>query len=438
MAERAPAPVPHAARRSGARDRAPLLRAKTSLLGGTATMADCRVGAGYLARPKRLVEGRAIDAFERELARVVGVPHAVTFAAGRVALYGILRELGIGPGDEVLLQVPTHVVVPNAVRYAGAVPVYVDCRLDTYDIDLEDAERRVTPRSRALILQHTFGIPAPLDTAAEFCRRHRLELIEDCVHSLGATFAGRPVGSFARAAFFSTEETKTISTTMGGAAVTRDPDLAARLRAFQTACAAPPRSLTARYVAKLVAYYLLTEPHVHSFSRAAYERLGRRHPLPRPTTDAELRGDRPAGYERRLGNAQAALGLGQLRRLEENLRHRAAIADVYGQRLRGTGVRLPQPPADAHPAYVRYPVYVPDREVAVRAISSRTVPGLWFTSVLEEAVSPSVLDYQLGDCPTAEACAAHLVNLPTHPRVSVRHARGIADALAAAVSGGAP
>jgi dTDP-4-amino-4,6-dideoxygalactose transaminase len=105
----------------------------------------------------------------------------------------------------------------------------------------------------------------------------------------------------------------------------------------------------------------------------------------------------------------------------------------YEDVLRGTPARLPQHRAEARPAYVRYPVFVPDRAAAVDALSRHTVPGLWFTSVLEEARRPSELGYRAGDCPNAEACACQLVNLPTHPRVSLRQADRIAGALAAAV-----
>jgi perosamine synthetase len=186
------------------------------MLGGKTSWADFWTALRYLASPRRLVRGPAIEEYEEAFARQIGVRHACSFSAGRVALYGVLKALGIGPGDEVLMQVPTNVVVPNAIRYTGARPIYVDCRLGNYNMDLTVAEQRITPRTRVLVLQHTFGIPADLDAALQLCRGYGLELIEDCVHALGSEYGGRQVGSFGRAAFFSTEETKTISTTMGG------------------------------------------------------------------------------------------------------------------------------------------------------------------------------------------------------------------------------
>jgi dTDP-4-amino-4,6-dideoxygalactose transaminase len=409
-----------------------------ALLGGTTTAGDCLTGLRYLAAPDRLIKGPEIAEYEQAFARVIGVGYGFSFSAGRVGLYGLLRAMGVGPGDEVLLQVPTHIVVANAVRFTGARPVYVDCRLDTYNIDLEQAERRITPRTRVLLLQHTFGVPVELDAALDLARRHGLQVIEDCVHALGATYDGRQIGSFGRAAFFSTEETKVISSTMGGMVVTDDAELAARMRAFQAGCAWPSPSVTSRYVLKFLAYYLLTEPHLHRYIRALYERLGQRHPLPTPTSNAEMHGRRPPNYEQRLSNVQAALAMRQLRRLDTNLAHRRAVARAYRERLPELAAGAFRPPAQAEPAFVRYPVWVTDRAGAIRAVAPRAVLGTWFTSVLEEAASPASGDYETGACPRAESAARHLVNLPTHPRVKTKDVDAIASVVGtlASIPGG--
>jgi dTDP-4-amino-4,6-dideoxygalactose transaminase len=383
----------------------------------------------YLTSPRSLVRGPAIAEYELAFARQLGVGYAYSFSAGRVGLYGLLRVLGVGPGDEVLLQVPTHIVVANAIRYVGARPIYVDCLPDTYNIDLDQAKQRITPRTKALVLQHTFGMPVDVDAALALAQQHGLKVIEDCVHALGATYRGRQVGTFGHAAFFSTEETKTISTTMGGMVVTDDSEVAAGIERFQASCAWPSVSLTARYVLKLLLYYLLIEPHVHWYTRAIYELVGQRHPLPRPTSDEELRGLRPPKYEQRLSNAQAALGLRQLRRLETNLAHRRAVAEAYAGLLAELGFQLPRVSAEAEPAFVRYPVWVQDRDAARRVVAPHAVVGTWFTSVLEEAVSPAHGQYEAGSCPRAEEAVRHLINLPTHPRVSVGDVKAITAAL---------
>lgn len=405
-----------------------------ALLGGTTRWSDCVEALRCLLRPAQLVQGAKIEEYERAFARTVGVKYAVSFGSGRVGLYGILQALGVGEGAEVLLSVPTHIVVGNAIRYTGARPVYVDCRLEDYNIDLEDAERRITPRSRVLLLQHTFGIPVEMDAALAFARRHNLVVIEDCVHALGARYDGKQVGTFGQAAIFSTEETKTISTVMGGMAVTNDLNLASRMRTFQASCSWPRTWLSARYLMKFVVYYMLTEPHVHRYARIAYERLGRRNPLPVPTTLEERKGQRPRGYERRLGNGQAAVGLCQLSNLEKSLGHRERVANAYRDRLSGCGLRLPQAPTKAEPSFVRYPIWVEDRPKVIHALAPHAVIGTWFTSVLEEAESPEVAGYEPGSCPRAEQAAQHLINLPTHPRVCETDVRILATALMKAVS----
>jgi len=400
-----------------------------ALIGGTTTFNDCLDALYYLVHPRQLVEGPAISEFELSFAQYIGVRYAYSFCHGRVGLYGLLHSLEIGPGDEVLLQVPTHIVVSNAIRYTGARPVYVDCRLDNYNMDLEQAEQRITPRTKALVLQHTFGIPVDLDTALNLAHRHGLTLIEDCVHALGATYDGRPVGSFGHAAFFSSEETKTISTTMGGMVVTDDPKLAARIYKFQLGCAPPSARQTFRYILKLVLYHEMTQPHIHRYTRAIYEFFGKRNPLPQPTTDDETLGNRPPDYEQRLSNAQAALGLRQLRRLEENVAHRRTIAAAYCERLNAEVFNLPHPPVKAEPAFVRYPVWVGDPVLAVRVAARYATLGTWFSSVLEEADSPACGDYEMGSCPRAEAATRHLINLPTNPQVSEQDVDAIVSAV---------
>lgn len=374
------------------------------------------------------MQGPAEQRYERSFADYIGVAHGISFANGRVGLFAILQSLGIGEGDEVLIQVPTHVVVANAIRYTGARPVYVDCRADSYNLDLEHAERLVTPRTRAIVLQHTYGIPVDLDAAQEFADRHGLAMIEDCVHSLGATFKGRQTGSFGRAAFFSTEETKIISTTLGGMVVTDDEDLARRLRSFRRdECHAPRRWLVAQYLVKLVAYHILTEPLIHRYARAVYKLLGFQ-PLPRPVSQDELAGERPAGYLERFSNAQASLGFRQLQRLDRNIAHRRRIAGIYRKSLASLAPgSLAEIPADSDPSWCRYPVRVPRLDVVEEAVKQHALPGTWFLSVLEESVSPEVGQYVQGSCPNAEAVIGHVINLPTHGRVTTADARRLAQ-----------
>jgi len=321
-----------------------------------------------LVSPHHLVQGPTLAEYEQAFARQIGVRYAYSFASGRIGLYEILRALEVGPGNEVLLQAPTHIVVSNAIRFVGAQPVYVDCCLDTYNMDLEQVEQKITPRTKVLLLQHTFGVPADMERAIALAQQHGLIIIEDCVHALGATYDGRQVGSFGRAAFFSTEETKTITSTMGGMAVTDDPELAARLKVFQAGCAWPTTRLTARYILKFIAYHLFTHPHLYRCARSINIRLKQNpntHLAPEATSFAEQWGIRPPNYEQRLSEAQAALALRQLGRLEKNIAHRRAVANAYTVGL-SPFFDNPRVPSKAKPVFVRFPIRVADRQMAMR------------------------------------------------------------------------
>lgn len=397
-------------------------------IGGTLTLSDCMAALGFLADFPRLVKGPTITEYEEAFARMIGVRHAYSFASGRLGLYGLLKILGVGHGDEVLVQVPTHVVVPNAIRYTGARPVYVDCCPSTYNMNLEEAERRVTPATKVLLLQHTFGIPVDMDAARELADRYGLVVIEDCAHALGAKYDGRHVGTFGKAAFFSTEE-KTITSAMGGVVVTNDSQIAQEIEAFRSMCEWPSPVLVARYMLKLVVFHLLTQPYLHKYLRFIYKLLRSRYIAPGATSVYEERGERPNNYQQRLSNAQAGIALRQLRRLEQNLNHRRRIANAYRSNLASQGVAGPQVPANGEAAFSRYPVRVADRGAAMQAANGRAVLGQWLSAVIDGAVPPADSDYERGSCPQAETLVQQLVNLPTHPRVTVTDAEIIAWSL---------
>jgi dTDP-4-amino-4,6-dideoxygalactose transaminase len=188
--------------------------------------------------------------------------------------------------------------------------------------------------------------------------------------------------------------------------------------------------LTFRYLLKFILYYFLTQPSVHRYTRSLYEGLGHFQPLPTPTDTRELRGLRPPGYERRLSNAQAAIGVRQLKNLPDNIRQRDRISSIYEDLLAGGGGGPLRGNIWTRPVLVRYPLLVRDREGLERDSRSDLVLGKWFTSVLEEAEDPGCGDYTLGSCPQAEYLARHLVNLPNHLRVTDRDARRLAALVA--------
>lgn len=198
---------------------------------------DIRLAFKLLFQPwkwKARDKGQAAsDELEEEFKKYLGLKHAISFNSGRSALMAILGSLGLQKDEEVLLQAFTCNAVPNPVIWAGLKPVYVDINEQTFNIDAGDLKKKITSRSKAVIVQHAFGLPAEMDEILEICEENNLILIEDCAHSLGATYNGKIVGTFGKAAFFSFSRDKVISSVYGGMAVTNDDELAKQLREYQ-------------------------------------------------------------------------------------------------------------------------------------------------------------------------------------------------------------
>ena len=162
-----------------------------------------------------------------------GIQSATTFDSGRTALFYALKSLDVGEGDEVIVQAYTCVVVINAIRFAGATPVYVDIR-DDLNMDPACVEKRITDRTKAIIIQHTFGEPADLDAIVPMVKKRGIKIIEDCAHSLGVAYRGQLTGTFGDIGMLSFGSDKVVSCVRGGALITNNSAIADRLQAYQT------------------------------------------------------------------------------------------------------------------------------------------------------------------------------------------------------------
>ena len=188
---------------------------------------------------------------------------AFSFWKGRVALYAILKALKVGAGDEVIAPGFTCVVVANAIRFAGAKPVFVDIESQGYNLDPERVEGAITPRTRAVIIQHTFGIPARIKEVQAICDQHGLDLIEDCAHVFGSNMNGTPLGSIGKAAFYSSQWSKPYTTGLGGVATTSDDPLAAALSDIHATFRLPPSSARGKVVLQVKLYDWLFSPRLY-------------------------------------------------------------------------------------------------------------------------------------------------------------------------------
>ncbi len=240
-------------------------------------------------RTSRLSLGPALEQFERSLAEYIGAPHAVAVSSGTSALHLCLQALGIGAGDEVILPSFAFIAVANAVRYRDAVPVFVDIDPHTLNLDPLRIEEAITPRTRVILIVHTFGRPAELSEVLRIAERHGLFVVEDACEAIGAEYYGQKCGAMGDAGVFGFYPNKQITTGEGGAIVTRHSDLARMVRGLRN------------------------QGRLDSDGYAEHGHLG---------------------YNYRISEMSCALGNAQLKRMEAVLLRREAVAGAYSERLR--------------------------------------------------------------------------------------------------------
>jgi perosamine synthetase len=241
-------------------------------------------------------EGPFVARFEDQFAARVGRKHGVAVSNGSVALDAAVVALGIGPGDEVILPTSTIISCAAAIVRTGATPVLVDCDPRTWNMDVGQVEARITPRTRAIMVVHIFGLPVDMDPLLALARKHGLKLIEDAAEVIGQTYRDRPCGSFGDLSTFSFYPNKHVTTGEGGMLVTDDPTLAARCRSLRNLCFKPEQ-------------------------RFVHDELG---------------------WNFRLTNMQAALGVAQLERLDKSIATKRRMGTRYTQLFKDTpGIQLP-------------------------------------------------------------------------------------------------
>ena len=330
------------------------------------------------------IGGPEVTAFEEKFAAYCDVPHALGVANGLDALHLSLRALGIGPGDEVIVPSNTFIATWLAVNQAGATPVPVEPRRDTYNIDVERIEAAITPRTKAIIPVHLYGQPADLDAVLEIARAHGLRVIEDAAQAHGSTYKGVRVGGHGDLVCWSFYPGKNLGA-MGdaGAVTTRSPELAEKIRVLRN------YGSRERYVNDVI------------------------------------------GYNSRLDPIQAAILSVKLDRLDVWNERRRAIAAFYHERLSVTGLKIPAVPQWANPVWHLYVVQHPRRNAFQKALAESGVGSLIHYPIAPHRQEAYRDQPQAAlSLPIAEEMADTVLSLPMGPHLSLDEARGVTDAIA--------
>ncbi|HLX85530.1 MAG TPA: UDP-4-amino-4,6-dideoxy-N-acetyl-beta-L-altrosamine transaminase [Terriglobales bacterium] len=276
-----------------------------------------------------LTTGPKVREFEEQFAARVGAEHAVSFSSGTAALHGAAFAAGLRSGDEAVTTPMTFCATANCVLYQGATPVFADVSADTLNLDPGEVAKKINSRTKAIIAVDYAGHPAALDELGELSRKHRLLLIEDASHALGAEYRGKRVGSIADMTTFSFHPVKHLTTGEGGMVATNDPRLAETLRRFRN----------------------------HGISSEARDRQDAGQWFYEMVL---------LGFNYRLTDIACALGISQLEKLPANLARRREIAAQYATAFRGLpGIAIPVVREDVNPAWHLYPIRLELENLAV-------------------------------------------------------------------------
>ena len=331
--------------------------------------------------------GRFVTEFEEAFARYCGVKHAVATNNGTTALHLALIALDLAPGDEVIVPTLTYVASANAVKYCGGTPILIDCEPSTFNLDPTKLESKLSSRTRGIIPVHLYGHPVDMDRVTRFAEKHKLFVMEDAAEAVGATYKGRLVGSIGSCSTFSFFGNKIITTGEGGMVTTNDDQLADRLRLYRGQGMDPKR----RYWFPVI------------------------------------------GYNYRMTNIAAAIGLAQLERIDDHLKERKRVAKSYDAGLKHLVDRLilPQSELWASHSYWMYTVLLRDGDDADRDRVMKELDQLGIETrpvFYPMHVMPPYFE-RLGLYPVAESCAKRGINLPTFTDLNESQIARICDAL---------
>jgi dTDP-4-amino-4,6-dideoxygalactose transaminase len=350
-------------------------------------------GVVEVLRSGRLALGPKAEELERNLAAYVGTKHAIAVSSGTAALHLIVKALGLGPGDEVLVPSFTFAASVNAVLYEGCVPVFVDIEPETLNLDPEDLERKITDRTRGILVVDVFGHPAEWDAIGQIAAKHGLKVIDDSCEALGAEYKGRKIGQFGDAAAFSFYPNKQMTLGEGGVVVTSDDQIASLCRSLRN----QGRSEMGAWL---------------------------EHPR--------------LGYNYRLDEMSAALGVSQLKRLEGFLAKRENVARMYAERLQGLDwVRPPMAKPYVRMSWCLYVVTLAagvDRDLVMKSLDAQGIPTRgYFSPVHSQPYIQRSGLFRGGELPVTNSVGRRTLALPFFNNLAKTQVEQVVSALTEAV-----
>lgn len=340
---------------------------------------------------------------------------AISFNSGRSALWAILKALGVGKGDEVAIQGFTCVVVPNSALWLGAKPMFVDIDKKTMNMSLQDLEKKLGNKVKAVIFQDSFGSGVGIEEMAKLCKRKKIWLIEDAALSLGGDYKGKKYGSWGDAAIVSFGRDKAVSSVFGGAAITGDAILGEQIRKIQVDLSMPNKSWIRQQLWHPLITWAALQLYEWQIGKAILWGGQKLKLLSKAIYPEEKLGIRPVVFPAKYPNELAKLALHQFKKLDRFTRRRHNIAEKY---FLGLKLKSGLPERDGS-AYLRFPIRVKKPGMIInKARGEGWVWDRWYDRTIMPADSPEEIGYIQGSCPEAELTTTQIINLPTYPTLS--------------------
>lgn len=343
----------------------------------------------------------------------------LTFFRGRVALYAILKAMGIGKGDEVAMQAFTCLAVPEAILSVGACPIYVDIAPRGFNIDPADLAKKITPRMKAIIVQHTYGIPAEMDTLCLLASNKGIPIIEDCCHTLVGTYNARELGSFGVASFYSFEWGKPLVAGIGGSAIINDPYLIKKVKSGYSGYRMPDLITRLKIEFQYFAFGILYNPSNYWILKDAFHKLSSLGIL-KSNYNIINRERIPEDFYYVMSNCVKKRLISGLNSVEAFEKHSKYVAEKYREKIISPIFVHPNPVVNSRIVYARYPLLTKNKNVILaKARKANVEISDWYFSPVHplKIDECSIVDYIVGSCPNAEQRSQEVITLPTNSRV---------------------
>lgn len=351
---------------------------------------------------------------------------AYFYISARSALYGLLKSLGFETGSEVIITGFTCDAVPNAILQAGLKPVYADIDAKTFCMSPESVRQRITDKSRVLLIQHTYGIPADIESLLFIARNYGLYVVEDCAVSLCSKYEDKYLGTFGDASIFSFELSKKITSCRGGMLLINTMKLNGKIKHGHYNETVPEQSVkySSNLLLQLGLSGILYRPIIFNLGQYLVALLFKIGVFRPSTSHLERQAEMPESYCIKMSPEQATILYRQWRRLDIICHNSKDLSRYYCDNLKNINGLIPYEYGDETYDLIRYPLIVDDREALFDAFRRENIElGLWFTAPISAPdINGALFGYISGSCPKAEDIVKKICNLPTHLRIRKKDA----------------